>query len=681
MSSEVLSSELVLYVIGILTAGAVVAAAMARNRVTAGWIAFVFVGFSAVVLALVVLPVLATGETARYFSGITVPGLGAELSLAVDPLSAIFLLVIAVIATLVTFYSIGYMESYPDENLARYYGPLLLLVAGMIGVVSSSDWFFFLVFWEFMTLASYFLVIFERENPVSLRAGFKYFLMTHAATALMFAAVIITWKSAPVRGFDFATVRISMENMAQARPWLLHLVLAMWFVGFGTKAGVYPFGDWLPDAYPAAPSSGSAAFAGMMTKLGIYGVLRIFADMLPLSSATSAWGIIIAVFGAGSIFIGTITALAQEDSKRLLSFHVIGQVGYMLVGIGTGLYFLPTNPALGALAMIGGIFHVVNHVCYKCLLFLNAGAVRFRTGSRDLGRLGGLAALMPVTGATAVIASMSIAGIPPFNGFASKWLIYESTIVGGMKFPFFIFVGLVAMFVSLVTLASFLKFLGSVFFGKLAAPTDLSKVREVPALMQVPQVVLAGLCVLFGLFPVLPTAFIFRAITAVVRDAPIPAYQKLLGASPIALGFSPGGVAVGMWSPLPMVAVVLGLVAISYGLMRLAGAPVRKVECWYCGEEHADELVRFRAGGLYGPFKHAFDRLYPRIGVPRIAFPRVLERIFDLDSWLYGPFVRAGGRLAQRLSRTHSGIPQIYMLWQVIGVILVLVILVWVLKG
>jgi len=681
MFVEAMSPQLILYAIGILAVGAAVTVFMARDPRSAGSAAFIFVAFAALLVVTVALPPLVSGETAIYMSGLVLPGLGAELTFRVDALSALFLLVIAVIATLVTFYSIAYMESYPEESLARYYAPLLLLVAGMIGVVSVSDWLFFLIFWEFMTLASYFLVIFERGNPVSLRAGFKYFLMNHAAAALMFAAAIITWQVGPVRQFDFITAQYSMATMAHARPWLLHLVLALWFLGFGTKAGMYPLGDWLPDAYPAAPSSGSAAFAGMMTKLGIYGLLRIFADSLPLSNATSVWGGIIAAFGAGSIFVGTVTALAQDDSKRLLSFHVIGQVGYMLVAIGTGLYFLPTNPALGALAMLAGVFHMVNHACYKCLLFLNAGAVRYRTGTRDLNRLGGLAAVMPLTAATAVIASMSIAGIPPFSGFASKWLIYQSTIVGGMEFPLFLVCGFVAMFVSLVTLASFLKFLGAVFFGKLAAPTDLAAVHEVPLVMKLPQVVLAALCVLFGVLPTLPTAYIFRAVTAVAHNAAVPSYQQVLGSSSIALAFTPNTAVTGVWSPLPVVAVFAVLLALSYGLMRLGGAPVRKVECWYCGEEHADELVRFRASGFYGPFKHAFERVYLRVPLPRVRFPRILERVFDLDAWLYEPAVRAGGKLAERLSRTHVGIPQMYMLWQIIGMIIVLALLFLVLRG
>jgi hydrogenase-4 component B len=664
---------------GVLVAGAALTALVARQRAVCSYLALIIVTIASGGMFAVAARVWSTGPGQTAAPLLTIAPLGASLAFRVDELSALFLTIVSVIAFCVALYSVRYLEIYSDQSLTRYYPVLLVFLAGILGVVTVSDLFFFFVFWELMTLASYFLVIFEKEKPANMRAGLKYFIITHVATACMFGAAIALWSY--TSSFSFDSVRQVMGELLARKPVLLHLVLGLFFIGFATKAGVLPFGDWLPDAYPAAPSSGSALFAGTMTKLGIYGLLRIFADMLPLSSATSAWGAVIAVFGGASVFVGTITALSQDDSKRLLSFHVIGQVGYMLLGIGTGLYFLPTRPALGALAMLAGVFHVVNHVCYKSLLFLNAGAVLYRTGTRELNRLGGLAALMPLTGATAVIASMSIAGVPPFSGFASKWLIYQSTIVGGMQFPLFIVLGLVAMFISLVTLASFLKFLGAVFYGKLPATIDASSVREVPGLMQVPQVILAVLCVLFGVLPVLPTLYIFRAVSAVAHGAAVPAYQQLLGSSPIALSFTPGMAATGVWSPLVVLAAFAALLLVSYGLMRLGGAPVREVECWYCGEEHADELVRFRATGLYGPFKHAFDRLYPRVRLPRIAFPRRLERAFDLDSWLYSPFIRAGGRLAERLSRTHSGIPQIYMLWQVVGVILVLALLFFLLKG
>ena len=689
MLSQILSPELVFYAIGILAVGAGVAAAMSRNRQSAGWAAFLFVVIAGLVVISVALPVLVSGETARYVSGITIPGLGAHLDFAVDPLSALFLLIIVIVSAVAVLYSIGYMESYADENLIRYYPPLLLFIAGMIGVVAVADWFFFIIFWEFMTLASYFLVIFERENPVSLRAGFKYFLITHAATALMLAAAIITWRAGPTQEFDFTAAQYAMTAMAQARPWLLHLVLALWFLGFGTKAGMYPFGDWLPDAHPAAPSSVSALLSGVMIKLGVYGIARIF-----LGSALSVltpqgvigWGLVIAAFGVASAVIGSIAAVQQNDCKRLLAFSSIGQMGYILMALGIGLAFLRIAPLFGALALLAAFYHLVNDAAFKSLLFFNAGSIVYYAGTRDLNRIGGLSSVMPVAAVTAVVGALALAGLPPLNGFVSKWLLYQAALLGGLTYPVFVGVGLVALVISVVSLAYAMKFVGIAFMGKLA-PVSEPRSSGAPAQRRLPlpwtmnaaQVVLAIICLGLGLAPVAVAHAIYGALRAAVGGLAEP--SQILAGSGWTLALAPGGAVSAAWNPVLMGALFCGLMVVAYGIMRLAGAPVRQVDCWYCGEEHADELVRFRAQGLFSTFNRAFAGIYPTITIPRLRYPRVVERIFDLDAWLYGPLVRAGGKLAERLSRAHVGIPQIYMLWQIIGMILVLVLLLLVLRG
>ena len=681
MFSELMSSELILYAIGILAAGAAVSAAMARSRRSAGWIALLFVAFSAIIIASVALPVLLTGEPALYSSGLNIVGLGAELSFTVDTLSALFLLLICVVSVLAVFYSIDYMESYPRENLARYYAPLLLFIGGMVGVVSVSDWFFFLVFWEFMTLASYFLVVFERENATSLRAGFKYFLITHAASALMFAAAIITWKSGMLREFNFATAQLSMENMAQARPWLLHVVLGLWFVGFGTKAGMYPFGDWLPDAHPAAPSSVSAMLSGVMIKLGIYGIARVFLwSILPSLShdAVVVWGLVIAAFGVASAVIGSIAAVQQNDCKRLLAFSSIGQMGYILMGLGMGIAFLRIAPLFGALALLAAFYHLVNDAMFKSLLFFNAGSVVYHTGTRDLNRIGGLSQVMPVAAATAVVGALALAGLPPLNGFVSKWILYQSAILGGLRYPVFIGLGLIALLVSVVSLAYAMKFVGIAFMGK-AAPVPPGHGQAIPWTMNVAQVILAAACVGLGLAPAAVAAGIYGILRRTVAGLAEP--SQILGGTAWTLTLAPGGAATAAWNPVLLLVLLCGLMAVSYGIMRLAGAPVREVASWYCGEEHADELVRFRAQGMFATFNRAFAGIYPTVRLPRLRFPRILERVFDLDSWLYEPFVRAGSKVAERVSRTHVGIPQMYMIWQIVGMIVVLALLFWVLKG
>jgi hydrogenase-4 component B len=292
---------------------------------------------------------------------------------------------------------------------------------------------FFIVFWEIMTLTSWALVVYERENKESLKAGFIYFIVTHIATGCLILGAVVLYSHTSDLTFRFEALRASLTALLATNPALVHLILALFFIGFATKASTLPFGFWLPLAHPVAPSSFSAVLSGVMIKAGIYGMARLFCTILPISTCSQTWGIVIALFGTFSIFIGTMAALTQDDSKRLMAFHSIGQVGYMFLGLGAGFYFLPINPAVGTIALVGGLFHMINHSWFKSCLFLNAGAVMYKTGTRDLNKIGGLFSLMPWTGITALIASLSIGGIPPFNGFASKLVLFESSIIAGKE--------------------------------------------------------------------------------------------------------------------------------------------------------------------------------------------------------------------------------------------------------
>jgi hydrogenase-4 component B len=593
---------------------------------------------------------------------LSLPQLGSSLALRVDPLSAIFLGVVAFIALMSTLYSIRYMEHYAHDTVAKFFPVLLLCVASMIGVLVSTDFLFFLVFWESMTLTSYFLVTFERGNAASQRAGLKYFVITHGATLCMVAAALLLWKTSG--SFHFDAMRQTLAELLNTQPFLAHLIIFFFFLGFATKAGILPMGDWLPDAHPVAPSGMSAALSGALVKLGIYGLVRLFFSLLVPSPSLGTWGIILALAGTGSLFAGTLTALQQTDTKRLMAFHTIGQIGYICLGLGVGAYCLSRYPALAPIALAGAIFHAVNHACFKSCLFLGAGSVLYRTGKRDMDKLGGLAGFMPYTTGTTVIASLSIAGVPPFNGFASKWLIVAGCLLAGMRFPLFLVLGLIALFISLVTLASFLKVLGSVFLGR--ADEDI-RIREVPISMVVPQVVLAALCILLGIFPQLMLRFVGHAVDGVIA---IPA------SGVVANGIWGGivltdGSPVALWSPLAMLAALGILALISYGIQRAAGAQVRSVPVWYCGEEHAAATVRYPASSFYLPFKHAFHGIYPSGKLPVPKFPARLRRMLDFDRWLYAPTVKVVETTADRVSRTHVGTPQVYLLWIVIGAIIV----------
>jgi hydrogenase-4 component B len=383
------------------------------------------------------------------------------------------------------------------------------------------------------------------------------------------------------------------------------------------------------------------------------------------------WGIILALAGTGSLFVGNLTALRQTDTKRLMAFSTIGQIGYICLGLGVGVYCLDMYPTLASISLTGAIFHAINHACFKSCLFLGAGSVLYRTGQRDMNKLGGLAGSMPYTTGTTAVASLSIAGVPPFNGFASKWLIIAGCILAGMRFPLFLVLALIALFVSLASLASFLAVLGSVFLGK--ADSDMVT-REVPVSMIVPQVVLSALCILLGVFPQLVVRFVGQAIQGVTAiQASAIGAGKIWGGLVLSDG-SP----VAFWWPLAALAALVMLAALSYGLQRAGRAQVRSVPVWYCGEEHASSTVRYPASSFYLPFKHAFQGVYPTGRVHAPKFPASIRRLLDFDRWLYAPMADAIETTADRVSRTHVGTPQIYLLWIVIGAIIVTGIMLWV---
>jgi len=654
----------------LLLAGAAASVALSGNFRASGWAAVAAVGASGVLLWVAAVRVLSSGPDPEA-TLLSIPAIGAALTVYVGPLSAVFLAIVGTIAVLTTLFSVEYMSRFTADSVAKYYPVLQLLFAGIVGVVATSDFFFFLVFWELMTLTSFFLVVFEREDRTCQRAGLKYFVINQAAALAMIAAALILWRASG--SFHFEAFRQALGEILVTRPALGHLVLLLFFLGFATKAGILPMGSWLPDAYPAAPSSATAAFGGAMTKLGVYGLLQTFLVFLPVSGATEIWGWIIAVAGLASLFVGTLTALKQDDAKRLMSFHVVGQVGYMFFAIGMGLVLLQSDPFLATLGLLAGVFHMLNHSLYKSCLFLGAGAVEYRTGTRSLAALpGGLGAFMAVTAGCALVASLAIAGVPPLNGFASKWLMYATGILGGRQFTLLPVAALVAMFISLVTLASFLKYLGGTFLG---LPKKDDPPREVPLSMQVPQIVLAAACLGFGLFPTFPLTFVHRAVVALPSAAGLPELGTLLGAGS-GLGVVRTGMDLAIWAPLPVAAalVILGLLAY-FGLQKAGGASVRDVRVWTCGDEVDPEKFRYPPGSFYRPFKEAFAGIYPKPVWHLPAFPARVRRILDPDAWLYLPFAHAVERAAKGVSRTHTGVPQVYLLWMVVGVVAVVTIL------
>jgi len=399
--------------------------------------------------------------------------LGIDLRL--DGLSALMLVTINLIGLLATTFSVPYMERYTSK--LRYYSLFLFMVAGMNGVVLAGDIFNLYVFMEIAAISSYALVAFGCEHE-ELEASFKYAVLGSLASSFILMGIALTYGITGTLNMAHMAARISATGMDRT----LVLALGMFLCGFGLKAALVPFHAWLPDAHPSAPAPISAMLSGVVIKaLGIYVLARLAFNVFGVDLNPHLLRIV-RLLGLVSMVVGVFLAIGQWDMKRLFAYHSISQIGYVALGIGLGT----------PLGIVGGLFHMINHSVFKSLLFLNAGAVEYATETRDLKKLGGLNRAMPVTAQTSLVASLSIAGIPPLNGFWSKLIIVLACVQAGHYW-----LALAAVIVSLLTLASFLKVQRYAFFE--AAKAGLERVREAPLLMRTAMLALAALCAIMAL--------------------------------------------------------------------------------------------------------------------------------------------------------------------------------------
>lgn len=430
------------------------------------------------------------------------------ICLVSDGLSRLMLLVVNLVAFLVVIFSSDYMRRYTSPGL--YYSLFFLMMAGMNGIVLTGDFFNLYVFLEIAGIASYALVAFGCETE-ELEASFKYLVLGSLASTLVIFGVAILYGVTGTLNMAQVSQMVAQKGLPKAG----YLALGLFLAGFGLKGAMVPFHAWLPDAHPAAPAPISAMLSGVLIKAsGIYLLCRvafnIFAPTLPVAHVLMALGVI-------SMVVGAFLMVGQWDLKRLLAYSSISHMGYVVLAVGVGAEFLakegPTS-AVAQLAIFGGLFHLVNHAAFKSLLFLTSGAIEYATGTRHLKELGGLSKRMPVTSFCCRVASLSIAGVPPFNGFWSKLIIIIAVVQAGHYV-----LGAVTVLVSFMALVTFIKVQRYTLQGEPSAKAAAA--CEVPAGMTLPMLVLAGICIVVGV-----VAFLYAPFKESVLD---PARDVMVG--------------------------------------------------------------------------------------------------------------------------------------------------------
>lgn len=624
----------------------------------------------------VVSGVLATVPAGRALLGASIPRLELPWSvplgsfvLAVDALSAVFLLVIALLGALAAVYGVPYLaHAAPGRRLGVSWCLYNLLLASLVLVVTARDGVLFLMAWEGMSLASYFLVTFEDHKAEVREAGWTYLLATHLGTAFLLAMFLLIAQGGP----------LDLEQVATLPPRVASAAFLLAVVGFGTKAGFWPLHVWLPQAHPAAPSHVSALMSAVMIKAGVYGLLRLLSLLGP---PAPWWGWVLVGIGLVSALAGVLLALGQSGLKRVLAYSSVENIGLVALGSGLGVIGLASGlPVMAALGFAGAVLHVVNHAVFKGLLFLGAGAVLHASGTGALEHLGGLAKRMPVVARTFAVGAAGMVGLPPFGGFVSELLIVLAALagvserVGGVATPAAAALAGVGLVAGLAA-ACFARVYGTVFLGEprraLQAP-----VSDPPPGMRAPLAILAALGLVLGLvgFATVP---LLAVPVANITHLPVDDLLAVLGWD---LGRILGTVAsLGALFLL----LVVALLRLRQGLLndRVVGAS----PTWDCGYAAPTPRMQYTASSFSQPLVELFDgvlRTRCSFEPPRGAFPRSAQLSTATpevaETGFFRPLFTAIARLAERLHVLQHGRVQLYVLYIALAL---LALLVWQLGG
>lgn len=623
---------------------------------------------------------LLASEPLVWFLSSSIPLL--TFSLRLDSLSGFFVLTISLVGLAVSVFASGYVREFygriPVSLLGFLYNGFLL---SMLLVVTADNAFFFLIVWELMSLFSYFLVVSEHEKPDVRFAGLFYLIMTHVGTAFILVTFLMFYQE--TGSFAFEAFRSADQSLPEG---LRTLVFWTALIGFGTKAGIVPLHVWLPYAHPAAPSHVSALMSGVMIKTAIYGLLRVYFDFLG-GPFPWWWGFVVLLVGTVSALLGVMYALMEHDLKSLLAFHSVENIGIILMGIGTGMVFYAYDmPHLAALGIIAGLYHTINHAVFKALLFMGAGSLLYATHTRNMEEYGGLLRRMPWTGLFFLIGAVSISALPPTNGFVSEWLVFQGLFLSlelpslFLKLMLPIAAALLAL-TGALALACFVKAFGISFLA-LPRSSHARKAQEVPVLMRVGMGILAGLCLVLGLGPVVVVPLLDRVS------------EPFAGISIAGRAFEMGGWTLapvsGEFSSLstPVLAIILaGLTGLGWGLAYVLGGKgkTRFYKTWGCGLNMTARM-EYTATGFVQPIKRVFSTIYqPTVKLETEFLEEshyfAKQRHFEFSiepiflKYLYHPILKFFSTLADRSRVIQGGNLSLYLAYIFVTLVVLLVVM------
>jgi len=650
------------------------------------------------------------------FSLWSVPPFG-RMVIGIDRMSSLFLFITGMVFFPVSIFSAGYLKRYLGKYSLRSFGAFYhLLFASIVAVLIAMDVLSFLVAWEAMSLLCYLLVNYEHEREGTTRSGLVMLLMSEAGTLAVILAFVIVARGAG--DINFSSLRAGSASLGITACWFVFLLS---FLGFGVKAGLVPVNSWLPLAHPAAPGTVSAVLSGVILNLGIYGIVRVNADILPI--ATTGQGLIVLLIGTTSALVGILYATPEDNMKKMLAHSSIENMGIVTAGLGAGFVFMASgHQMLAGLAFIAALYHMTNHSVYKALLFLGAGAVDMQVGTRRMNLLGGLIRKMPWTALFFLVGALSIAALPPFNGFVSEWLTLQTMLQctalssKAVKIIFAVCGAGLALTAALAV-TCFVKAFAMNFLGKTRSE-QAEKASEPRRSMTVSMGILAVICFLLGVLPTYVIPVMDRVVQPYVHasavDQLVPPFFTVgkgnatfpkafvsdfhkLGAQ-VGRDVLPGRGLVIMhrgsarnpvifaMSPSYTVVVLLLLMGVAFVVIRLLTRKrsLSRRPAWNGGVRRLLPEMTYSATGFSNPVRVIFSGIFRPIPVRNTretvarhflsAIRRDQIEIHLIDRLFGRPIIAYGRSLANRLGRMHSGRVNAYAAYVLAALLIVLLI-------